>query len=141
MAVTISIYPSWKDKIGEAVNLASDSLKVALLTNSATYNSAHDEWADISANEIANGNGYTTGGLALSSVTWTSDGTNNKLDAADAQWTASGGAITAYKAAIYDDTVAGDPLIAFIDLDGVQTANDGAVFKLVWNAAGIFTLS
>jgi hypothetical protein len=127
--------------MGEAANLASDTFKVVLLNNSHAYNAVHDELADITANQLSTANGYVAGGASLANISWTSDGTNNKFDADDVTWTASGGAITAYHAAIYDDTVAGDPLVATIDFGGVQTANDGAQFKLVWNAAGIFTLS
>lgn len=141
MAVTMTIYPSWKDKMGEAANLATDTFKVILLNNSHSYNAAHDELADVTGNQLSTANGYTAGGAALSSVTWTSDGTNNKFDADDVTWTASGGSITAYHAVVYDDTVSGDPLVCTINFDGVQTANDGAQFKLVWNSAGIFTLS
>lgn len=141
MAVTITLYPSFKEKLVEGFNMGSDTFKVALMTNSHTYNSAHDEWADVSANEIANGDGYTTGGQALSSVTSSQTGGTYTFDAADASWTASGSGITAYKAVIYNDTDAGDALVCSIDLDGVQFAASGALFKLIWNASGIFTLA
>lgn len=141
MAVTVNVYPSWKEKLVEAVNAGSDAFKVALLGAGGTYNSAHDEWADISAQEIANGDGYTTGGQSLANVTSAMSGSNYKFDADDADWTASGSGITAYGAVIYDDTVAGDPLVCHIDFGGAQTALAGAHFKLIWNASGIFTVS
>jgi hypothetical protein len=141
MAVTMTIYPSWKDKLGEAANLASDVFKVILLGGAHAYDAAHDELADVTANQIASGNGYVQDSKTLTGVTWTSDGANNRFDADDVAWTAAGGAIAAAHAVIYDDTVAGDPLVASIDFGGTQTANDGAQFKLIWNAAGIFTLS
>lgn len=144
MAVTISTYYSFKEYIGDGtIDLDTHSFKVMLLNNSHSFNSAHTVKADIVANEIANGNGYTTGGVALSSVTWNSSGGTTTWDADDAYWDASGGAITAYYAAIYDDTPSSpaDPLCFSINLDGVQTAADGARFKLRWNASGIFTLT
>lgn len=141
MAITITLYPSFKTKLGQkAIALNADTLKVALFSNSAAYDSAHDEYADLSANEIANGNGYTTGGLALTNVTWTNNAGTLTLDADDASWTITGAAVSAYKAAIYDDTASGKPLLVFIDLGGLNTASPGALFKLPWNASGILTL-
>lgn len=142
MAVTISIYNKFKEYIGDGtIDLDNDSFKVVLLSNSATFTATNTQLTDISANEIAGSYGYTTGGAALASVTWTESSGTVTFDAADVTWTASGGAITAYKAAIYDDTATNDELVAFIDFGGVQTANDGADFKLIWNASGIFTLA
>ena len=144
MAVTISIYDSFKEYVGDGtVDLDGHSFKVMLLTNSASFSAGHSVLADVSANQISSGSGYSSGGAALSNVTWGQTSGTAKFDADDVTWTASGGAITAYKAALYDDTQATPtkPLVAFIDFGGVQTANDGAQFKLIWNAAGIFTLA
>lgn len=144
MAVTISLYDSFKEYLGDGtIDLDGHSFKVMLLTNSASFSAGHSVLADISGNQISSGSGYTSGGAALTGVTWGQTGGTAKFDADDAAWTASGGAITAYKAALYDDTQSSPvkPLMAFIDFGGVQTANDGAQFKLIWNAAGIFTLS
>lgn len=142
MAISITVYPSFKTKMGQkAIALNADSFKVMLLANAAAYDSAHDEYADLSANEIANGNGYTTGGVALTNVTWTNNAGTLTFDADDPSWTISGSAVSAYKAAIYDDTASGKPLLAFIDFGGINTASPGALFKLIWDALGILTLA
>jgi len=144
MAVTINLYDSFKEYIGDGtIDLDGHSFKVMLLNNSASFSAGHSVLADVSGNQISGGSGYTSGGATLASVTWGQTGGTAKFDAADVTWTASGGAITAYKAALYDDTPSSPlkPLVAFIDFGGVQTANDGAQFKLIWNAAGIFTLT
>jgi len=142
MAITITLYPSFKTKLGQgAIALDADTIKVALMGVGAAYDAAHDEWADLSANEIANGNGYTTGGLTLANVTWTESGGTLTLDADDASWTITGASVSAYSAAIVDTTASGSPLIAFIDLGGINTASPGALFKLPWNASGILTLA
>ena len=144
MAVTISIYDSFKEYLGDGtIDLDGHTFKVMLLGNSASFDAGHSVLASVSGNQIAAGSGYAAGGAALTGVSWGQTGGTATFDADDVTWTASGGAITAYKAAIYDDTPTSpaDPLVAFIDFGGVQTANDGAQFKLIWNAAGIFTLS
>jgi hypothetical protein len=144
MAVTISIYDSFKEYLGDGtIDLDGHTFKVMLLGNAASFDAGHSVLASVSGNQIAAGSGYAAGGAALTGVSWGQTGGTATFDADDVTWTASGGAITAYKAAIYDDTPTSpaDPLVAFIDFGGVQTANDGAQFKLIWNAAGIFTLS
>ena len=67
MAVTMTIYPSWKDKMGEAVNLATDTFKVILLNNSHSYNAAHDELADVTGNQLSTANGFLLAGAVIGS--------------------------------------------------------------------------
>jgi hypothetical protein len=64
-----------------------------------------------------------------------------KFDADDVTWAASGGAITASFAILYNDTDADDPPVAFIDFDGAETAGTGTDFKIIWNANGIVTFT
>lgn len=72
------------------IDWASNTIKYALLTSSATITPATDEFFDsIDANEVANGNGYTTGGVTLASKTLATVD-----DAAVSAWQAS----TAYDA-------------------------------------------
>ncbi len=73
------------------------NFKLLLLSNLFTPVDATDEvLADLS-NEIANGNGYSTGGIALTSVTLTQTAGVVKFTSAAAVWTASGGAIPAWR--------------------------------------------
>lgn len=62
--------------------------------NSDTGN---EVWADVSANEIANGNGYTTGGGALTGVALTESGGTVKFTSSAYVWTASGTGIPAWR--------------------------------------------
>ena len=59
-----------------------------------TFNrSTQTKWADVSSHELANGSGYTTGGVSLSlSGTVTEDDTNNiaYVKFVNPTWTASG---------------------------------------------------
>ena len=49
---------------------------------------AHDIWADVSGAEVAAGDGYTTGGVALASKTLTQVYRSTVWDAADPEWSA-----------------------------------------------------
>jgi hypothetical protein len=142
MAVTISVYNHTATRFASGANAEGDTFKVMLCTT-ATFDATNTTLASITTKtEVASGNGYTTGGVALTGVAVTTVTTNDaKFDANDASWTASGGAITASYAILYNDTDANDPPVAFIDFDGSESAGDGTDFKVIWNANGIFTFT
>lgn len=141
MPVSVSLYNHTAARFASGANAASDTYKVMLCT-SATFTAADTTLAGITKTEVANGNGYTTGGATLANVAVTTVTTNDaKFDADDAVWTASGGAITASYGILYNDTDASDPPVAFIDFGGSESAGDGTDFKIVWNANGIFTFT
>jgi hypothetical protein len=141
VAVTISIYDHTTKRFAEGSNAVGDTYKVKLLT-AATFVATHTTLAATGGTEVVNGNGYATGGAVLTSVAVTTETTNDaKFDAADVTWSASGGAITASFAILYNDTDTDDPPLAFIDFDGSQSAGDGVDFVIAWNASGIFTFS
>lgn len=141
MAVTISLYNHTAQRFASGANAPGDTYKVKLLT-AATFDATHTTLAATGGTEVANGNGYTTGGATLANVAVTTVTTNDaKFDADDITWSASGGSIAAAFAILYNDTDANDPPVAFIDFDGTQTAADGTEFKVAWNAGGIFTFT
>ena len=139
MAVTISLYDHSAKRFADGANAVGDTYKVALYT-AATFDATDTTLAGITKTEVANGDGYTTGGVALTNVAVTTVSTNGaKFDADDASWSATGSGITASYAIIYNDTDTDDPPVAFIDFDGSQSASDGTDFLIAWSANGIFT--
>ena len=97
--------------------LNSGSWKVALVTSSSNIGSATTTWAGVT-NEVASGNGYTTGGIA---VTLNLSGTTSvTVDfATNPTWTATGGSIVAEYAVLY--LVSGD-VLAYSALDGTPAS-------------------
>lgn len=145
MATTMTLYKNFVKKLGNReIDLDSDTFKVMLTTSSYTPNAdTHDEKADVT-NELSTANGYTAGGATLGSLTWTLASSTVTWDAADTTWTASGGAITARYAVIYDDTATGDPLVAYLLLDNSPadvTAPDGVTLQITWHANGLVYLT
>jgi hypothetical protein len=107
---------------------------LSTLTGSGVDN---EDWSGISANEVANGNGYTTGGatVALSNVGFdvlSDDSANNRqyLQLADVSWTASGGSITAAGAALVMTDGGTDKVWAIFDFSGSVTASDGGTLTM-----------
>jgi hypothetical protein len=86
--------------------------KVALVTSSSNIAASSEAWSAVT-NEVANGNGYTTGGV---SVTLSQTGTTSVdvFFASNPSWTASGGSITARWAVLYKT---GSDVLAFALLD------------------------
>jgi hypothetical protein len=115
-------------------HLDSDTLHIALYTSSATLSAATDGY--ITANEVASGGGYTTGGNALVSTTVEENSTSGVFDAADPEWTSA--TFTARGALIYNKTL-GDAssntrgAIAVLDFGGDFTVA-GGTFKIVFPA-------
>jgi hypothetical protein len=141
VAVTISLYNHTAKLFADGSNAAADTYKVALYT-AATFDATNTTLAGVTKTEVAGSFGYTTGGQALTGVAVTTVTTNDaKFDANDLTWSASGGAITASYAILYNDTDANGPPIAFIDFGGSESAGDGTNFLIVWNASGIFTFT
>lgn len=123
----------------KAIDLAGDTFKMALVTSSYTADfDAHDEWADVSANE-ASGTGYTAGGQALTTVTFSGSSGTLTFDCDDVSWTSST-ISSAAAAVIYDDTVAGDPLLVYLDFGGTFSTGGSSTFKVTIPASGVFTL-
>jgi hypothetical protein len=114
------------------VDFSADTFKIALMATAYSFNkdTAHG-YADVSASELASGNGYTTGGNTLSGVAVTEDDTDDRTEItwSNTTWTASSGAIGPSPGAIiYDDTVTtpvDDPIIGYIDFGSEQTQADG----------------
>jgi hypothetical protein len=132
-------FESFVEAIAEKVhNLGSDTLKIAL-TNSAPL-STNTVLANIT--QIANGNGYTTGGAtaALTSSSQTSG--TYKLVLVDTSWTASGGSIGPFRyAVLYNDTATNDELIGYYDYGTNITITDGNSFTVDFSAAsGVLTI-
>jgi hypothetical protein len=81
MTASITFYNNWKAAIAEVVPRTA-TFKVTLHTSSYTFAATHNVYADLT-NELATANGYTNGGLALASVTWTQTSGTATFDAAE----------------------------------------------------------
>jgi len=127
------------------IDFDGHSFKIALFTSSSNANTltGSDELADLT-NQVAGANGYTTGGQAVTVSLDSATPSAPFVDVTNPVWTASGGSITARFAVLYDDTVAGDPIIAVSLLDTTPadvTATDGNTFTIAIAAGGIFNLA
>lgn len=125
------------------VDLASDTLRVALFTSSYTPNADHTQLSDCGDNQVANGNGYTSGGVEVTGTITDDDGNNRVVfDISNPEWTASGGSIGPFRyGVLYDDTSADNLLIYCFDFGSDKTADAGAPITIVIDSAGLFRIS
>ncbi len=104
MPISTAMTTSFKSELMSGLhdfdNPGGNTFKIALFTSSATLGASTTAYS--STNEVANGNGYTTGGQSLTSVSPTTSGTTAYVDFADITWSAS--TITANGALIYNNT-------------------------------------
>lgn len=133
MAITSALCTSFKKEVLEAKHnfllSGGDTFKIALYTNAATLNASTTAYS--ATNEVANGNGYTTGGATLTRVDPASSGTTAFVDFADVTWSTS--TITARGALIYNSSQ-GNRAVAVIDF-GADKSSAGGSFIVTFPAA------
>lgn len=144
MAITVGLFGLTMEKVveqvGADVNILTGTAKLALVTDVETPNRDTDDfWDDASANELASGNGYTTGGETLAGKTVTYDSASDQVrfDATDVTWTFTAGKTWRY-GYIYIDTAGAastDPVYALLSWDSNQTVS--TAYTLQWDPAGI----
>lgn len=141
------LYNQFKETIGlKELDLNTDTIKMALFlstSNCANVALATAHYATLT-NELANGNGYTTAGEALTGVSYSETGGTATLTSNPASWTASGGNLVFRFAVLYDDTATNKDLIAYCLLDTTPadiTVPNGATGTVTINASGILLLT
>jgi hypothetical protein len=132
MAITAKLYANFGLNALGGSGAASSPIDVLSDTINLTLHTA--------TNELSTAGGYTAGGTALASKTYTLASLTSTFDAADVTWTST--SITFRHGILHDDTVANvvKPLIGYVDTGGNQTTSSvDVVFQ--WNASGIFTFA
>lgn len=145
------VYDFAKKYIGDGTLDLDDTTnwKLALFlstSNANTLSVGTGVYGDLT-NEHANANGYTTGGVALTGITWTRSGATLTFDCDNASFTASGGSITARFGVVYKNATVNSivkPLLCVSLLDTTPadvTATSGNPLNINMNASGLFTLT
>lgn len=124
------------DALDKAINVATDTFKAVLATSLANTDTT------ITA-EVANGNGYTTGGNTMTTTsTTTTAGVQKVILGTPATWTASGAGFSFRYVILYDSTTSTP--IGYWDYGSTVTMNgtNGDTFQFVPDATnGVFQLS
>ena len=146
MTASFTFFNSFRKYASDGTfTLASNTYKATLHTSSYVPDAqTQTVYADLT-NELSTANGYTNGGQALTTTTWTQSTVTVAFDADDTTWTASGGSIVSrYLVVRAVGTLNGhvDPLMFWILMDTTPadvTITSGNQLQVQWNAVGVFT--
>jgi hypothetical protein len=135
--------------IGDATDLLGQSTyKAALVTSSWTQVNTVSLWGDISANEVASGNGYTTGGVTLTGPSFTQTGGVGKFTtSSNPAWTGASSGFAARSLVLYaSGTFNGhlNPIVGYMYLDSTPADVSfaaGNTVTVTMNASGWLTLT
>lgn len=130
MAITTSLCDTAKVGFLSGAFQASDTYALALYTSAATLGSSTTAYT--STNEVADGNGYTTGGQTLVGITYDLTNGTGSIDWGNASWAAS--TITARGALLYR-VGNGNPAIATFDF-GQDVSSFSGTFTVSIPATG-----
>lgn len=123
------------------------NFKLALIASGWTpANSTDEVFADVT-NELSTANGYTAGGIALTSVALTQTSGTVKFTSAAAVWTAAGGSIAAWRRGVvyYLGTLNGkvNPIVGHFLGDStpadIPATTVGNTLTVTPNASGILS--
>lgn len=134
-ARTLDYFAGWE---------TTDDIKVAILDNTTAPTAATATPALGDFTQVGTAGTYTSGGTSLGNwgTVWSEAGGTGTMDSAtNPTWAQDASNDTdAYWGLIYNDTRAGDPAIAFIELGGPVDMSAGSL-TITWNGSGIATLT
>jgi hypothetical protein len=142
MSIAQTATTSFKVQLLQAVHnfgpTSPNTFKVALFTAEANLSASTTAYTAGMTGEVANGNGYTTGGNVLVISTSPTSGNNSSsvptafISFSNTSWT--GASFTARGALIYNDSVAGDPSVAVLDFGSDKTVTNDT-FQIIFPTA------
>lgn len=129
MAISVKVYGKGMLAIATgAIDLDTDTFKMMKVTSSNAPDQDADQYrSDRTTGEVANGNGYATGGVALTGVAVTYDSASDQVrfDCNDPSWTYTASQTWRY-ADVYKSrggASSADDLLANLDWGADQTVN------------------
>lgn len=126
-------FQAWAETSEKTANIGTDSFGLAL-TNSAPV-ATNSVIADITQISYTNCSARTLTTASSAHTTGTL-----KLDFNDITLTASGGSVGPFRyVVVFDDTLAGDPLVGWFDYGSAITLADTETLAITFDAAGFYT--
>jgi hypothetical protein len=142
------VYNKAKKSIGNAgLSLAATVFRISLVTSASNFATFTISTFASLTGEIADGNGYSTSGKALTGEVWTAGASAKqyKFDTDDVVWTATGGAIANIKGAVIwisGASAGARKLLCFASLTSSQfTLALNNTLTIQMNASGVLTLT
>lgn len=140
--MTSFVYNKAKESLGKGeIAWGTDTFYVSLHTSTHTPDQDTDQYFSDVDNEISTSGTYTSGGVALASLTTSVDNTTNRaeFDAADVSLTGFTGVFRYAIVRKYNATPSISRLVCIIDFGSDVTVTN-STYTLTWNADGVFQL-
>lgn len=140
MAINFTLFDKFLGALanGEDMDLANDTIK-AILTNALPSQTAADEIADIT--QIANGNGYTTGGVTIASQAFTEVSAGVwGFDGDPFAWTSADAGMAEFQYIVLTN-VTTDMVIGWADHGSGVTLPVGSTYTVTPHANGFFRIT
>ncbi len=138
------LYNLAKLKIGNGnITLGANINRMLLFQSASSASTFTWSTAASISNQVAAGNGYTSGGQTMGAVTWAVGASAKQyaFDCSDLVWTATGGTIPNIKFAVINQSTGGHA-IAWSRLTTSEfTLAQGNTLTVQLNSAGIFTMT
>lgn len=135
------IHDGWLNSVHKGdVDTDTDVFSIRLYTSLSNINDTSINAAASLTNELPTASGYTSGGLVRAVTVSESLGAVT-FDIADAEWTASGGSISARYAGIIDNTVGLVVAHSLLDVAPADvTSSNGKPFTIEIAPTGVYSL-
>lgn len=139
MAITTAMANRFPKDCMDGIHQPGHTYKAALIKtgHAGTFGAATSAYTDLGADEVANGSGYTTGGVVLSNRTCTQNGAYAELDFGNVSIPAS--TYSADGVLVYNDTAAGKPVLGVMSFGGAKSASGGS-FDMTIPGTGTYLL-
>jgi len=141
-----TIYNSFTEWMADGTmdlgGINKDTLKLALFTSASNAGSATNDYLGSLSNQVASGEGYTTGGQEIQNTSWENVGVAKMmLDGDNVIWgdQANPATITARFGVVYNATSGQDELICVFDFIEDKVCANGT-FEVQFNSNGIITV-
>ena len=135
MAVTYTVSNHFKQQLNKGnVDFDTDVFKIILMNDTFTFDKdAHATLADVTANQLATGGGYTQNNETLANVSVTEDDTEDKSIVTwdNVTWTALAAGIGPTGSYIvYDDTTSDDTVCWCVDFGTDYTLSEDSSLEI-----------
>lgn len=139
MAYTVKMFAHAPLNMAEGLfDYDTNAVKVALFSTYTPSQANDNDYTTIAGanTEVANGNGYATGGATLATKTHAVAALVTSLGAANTSWTSA--TFSAVCAVVYDSVL--DALLGYVDFGGTQSVVAGT-FTIAWSGGIIATIT
>ena len=142
----LTIFEEFAAQIGlKKHDLDTEQMKLMLISTAAASVNASQAapvYTTYSGAEMASGNGYTTTGASIASVSYVEASGVGTMDGTDVTWSQNAsGFTTARTAVMYNSAHASSVAVCYVDLGSTNVSLQDGDVTVSWHSSGILTIT